>query len=151
MKKKSDNIQQDRIKRFLICNSKMREATLGSEKAFLKLAGNISTAQLQIILAIGDNTPCTMSGLAKVLHFSKANITQMVDRLIYKKYVKKVQSKLDKRVVEVQLLTKGQQVVRLNQEHVEQVAKQWFSKMTDEEQEMMLSFWEKYLNEADKN
>lgn len=136
----------ERIQRFTECNQRMREATLGSEREFLKSAGNISAAQLQLILTIGDNAPCTMSQLAKILDFSKANVTQMVDRLILNKFVEKIRRQDDQRVVEVTLLAKGQKIVVLNKEHVERVAKNWFSKMTEEEQEMMLRMWEKYLD-----
>lgn len=134
----NQKIRDERIQRFVKCNTRMREATLESEREFLKLAGNISAAQLQIILAIGDNAPCTMSQLAKILHFSKANVTQMVDRLIQNKFVKKIRRRDDQRVVEVTLLAKGQKVVTLNRKHVERIAKSWLGNMTDEEQERML-------------
>lgn len=135
----------DKIKRFVRFNSKMREATLESEKAFLKLAGNLSTSQLHIILSIGDHANITMSELAQLLHFSKANITQMVDRLIRNKFVKKIQSKQDKRKMHLALLEKGRKVVRLNQEHVERVAKIWFSKLSEAEQEQMLNVFDRYF------
>lgn len=138
---------EERIKRFVICNTRMREATLESEREFLKLAGNISAAQLQILLAIGENESCPMSQLAKTIHFSKANVTQMVDRLAQKRLVKKIKRRDDQRVIEVILFEKGKKIVNLNKEHVMRVAKSWFSKMTDEEQESMLSMWECYLND----
>jgi DNA-binding MarR family transcriptional regulator len=136
---------EQRVQRFVKLNAMMREATLQSEHEFLKLAGNISPAQLQIILAIGDNLSCTMSRLSKILHFSQANTTQMVDRLIQKKLLKRIRSKEDKRVVFIELLAKGKKIYELNQQHVARTAREWFSKMSEEEQEGMLRFWEKYL------
>lgn len=146
--KKNKKISDSRIQRFVKCNGRIREATLESEREFLKLAGNISAAQLQIVLAVGNHTPCSMSQLANILHFSKANITQMVDRLIQKKFLKKTRRRDDQRVVEVALLARGQKVVDLNREHVERVAKSWFSKMSDEQQEMMLTMLEGFLDDA---
>lgn len=142
---KSKN-QDERIKRFVLCNSKMRERTLESEREFLKLAGDIGPAQLHIILSIGENSPCTMSQLAKILHFSKPNITQMVERLIQKKMVKKIKHATDQRSVEVVLLKKGSQIFDLHQAHVERVAKSWFANMSEPDQEGMLQVWEKYLD-----
>lgn len=49
------------------------------------------------------------------------------------------------RIVNVDLLTKGKKVVELNREHVERIARDWFGKMTDEEQEGMLSIWESFF------
>lgn len=139
------SIFEKRIQRFVICNAKMREATLKSEQAFLELAGDISPAQLQILLAIGEHSPCTMNQLAKILHFTQANMTQMATRLIHKKFIKRTRSKEDQRVVYVQLLTKGEAICKLHRQHVERTAREWFNKMTDEEQELMLTMWEKYL------
>lgn len=136
----------ERIKRFVLCNSKMRERTLESEREFLKLAGNISPAQLHIILSIGENSPCTMSQLAKILHFSKPNITQMIERLIQKKMVKKVKHATDQRSVEVILLSIGKKISDLHKAHVERVAKSWFTNMSEPDQEAMLKTWEKYLD-----
>jgi len=145
MSKANNDILESRIKRFVKLNTKMREATLESEREFLKLAGNISAAQLQLLLAIGDNEPCAMSKLAEIMHFSKSNVTQMVERLIKNRFVKKLRREDDQRIVEVMLLAKGQKIVDLNKAHVERVARDWFSKMTDEEQEGMLTMWEQYL------
>lgn len=58
----------------------MREKTLEAERDFLKLSGDISATQLQILLVFGDKGVCTMNQLANIVHFSKANITQMIDR-----------------------------------------------------------------------
>ena len=140
----TDTLEQ-RIQRFVVCNEKMRIATLKSEREFLKAAGSISTAQLQLILTIGQYEPCTMSSLAEILCFSRANITQMVDRLIRLQMVKKVRSKEDQRVVTVSLLAKGKKIVQLNREHVERVAADWLGDMDDVEQEAMLAMWERHL------
>ncbi len=139
---------QQRIQRFINLNSKMRTVTLKSEQSFLKLAGNISAPQLQLILAIAEYTDCTMSQLAKILHFSQANITQMVDRLINKKYLKRTRSKMDRRIVYVSLLPKAEKIVVLHREHVINFAKDWFKLMTDIEQETMLNLLEKYIEVA---
>lgn len=135
----------ERIKRFVTCNSKIRERTLESEREFLKRAGDMSHAQLHVVLSLAENTPCTMSKLAKILHFSKPNITQMIERLIAKKIVKKIKHATDQRSVEVILLQKGKRISDLHNAHVVRVAKSWFQNMTEAEQEGMLLVWEKYV------
>ena len=145
MSNENQNGMEERIQRFVQVNSRIREATLESEEKFLKMAGNISAAQLQLILTVGENPGCTMSMIANILHFSKANVTQMVDRLIRDKYVKKNKSKIDRRVAQVELLAKGKKIVDLSKEHVERVTKDWFSRMTVHEQEAVLSMLERYF------
>lgn len=143
------NTLQHRVERFTRINTILREQTLESERQFLKLAGNISTAQLQLLLTIGQYHPCTMSKVAKIMHFSQANVTQMIDRLVNKRFVKRSACKQDKRVTYITLLTKGEKVCKLHKEHVQRTAKQWFSKMTESEQEFLLSLWEKTIGEND--
>ena len=63
--------------------------------------------------------------------------------LIEKKFLKRTQSKADKRVFYISLLVKGKKIFDLHAEHVERTAREWFSKMTEEEQEGMLQLWEK--------
>ena len=139
------NVPEQRVQRFVQLNTRMWEATLKSEQEFLKQACNISAAQLQVILAVGQSPSCTMGHLAKILHFSQANVTQMANSLIAKKFLKRQRSKEDRRVVYLNLLEKGQRICKLHREHVERTAREWFAKMPDEDQEMMLQFWEKYL------
>ena len=143
MMNNSQKSLKHRVERFIRLNSQTREATLRSEQEFLKLAGNISAAQLHIILSVGLIPECTMSQLAIKLHFTQANITQMINRLIEKKFLKRTQSKADKRVFYISLLVKGKKIFDLHAEHVERTAREWFSKMTEEEQEGMLQLWEK--------
>lgn len=142
---KKNKKSTERIQRFIACNSKMRERTLDSERAFLKLANNISQAQLHILLSVDENTPCSMSRLAEILRFSKPNITQMMNGLIQKKLVKKIKREDDQRAVDIILLEKGKKIVALYQAHVERVAIEFLESMTDAEQEVMLRMWEKYL------
>lgn len=134
------------IRRFTACNEAMRIATLKSERDFLREAGNISTAQLHIILSIREKGTLMMSELADMLHFTRANVTQLVDKLVDKKYLKRIRSDNDRRVISVSLLAKAKIVAKLYQEHVERTAHDWLSHMSAEEQEGMLSTWEKYLS-----
>jgi len=147
----NDTIKQNKleenIQRFIHCNEKTRELTLESETDLIKQAGNISLPQLQIVLTVGAHEPCTMSDLAKILRLSQANITQLVTRLVDKKYLKRSPSREDRRVTYVVLLAKGKKVIELHDKHVQAFAMKWFDVMTDEEQEIMLSAWERVIKQ----
>lgn len=136
---------ENRIERFIHYNARMREKTLASEQAFLKKAGNISSAQLHVLLSIGENPECTISALAKQLQFSKSNMTQMIDKLIKNSFVRKRKNKLDKRIVDIILLEKGKKICAAHQAHVVRVAKGWFEVMSEDEQMLFLETWKKYL------
>lgn len=131
-----------RIKRFMHLNAVLRQQLLRSEQKFLKTAGGISASQLQMILLLDKYQPCSMSFLSKNLNFSKANISQMVDRLVRDKYLKKIKRHQDQRVVEAVLLTKGENIVALNKQHAKQIASKWFAKVTAAEQLGIIHWFE---------
>ncbi len=134
------------IERFIACNEAMRLATLKSEREFLQEAGNMSNAQLHIILSVFQRKMCTMSELASMLHFTRGNVTQLVDKLVANKFVKRIRSEEDRRLVSITLLEKGNRIAQLHLEHVKRVGADWFKHMAAEEQDVMLSCWEKYLS-----
>lgn len=136
------------IQRFIHCNNKSRELSMESEAEFIKQAGNISLPQLQVVLSVAAHAPCTMSHLAEVMKLSQANITQLVTRLVNNKYLKRIRSKEDRRVVYVDLLSKGKNIIKLHDAHVRNFAKLWFDVMTIEEQEIMLSAWERVIEQS---
>ncbi len=131
-----------RVKRFMHLNAVLRQQLLRAEQKFLKSVGGISASQLQMILLLDKYQPCSMSFLSKNLNFSKANISQMVDRLVRDKYLKKIKRHPDQRVVEAVLLTKGENIVALNKQHAKQIAGKWFAKVTATEQLGIIRWFE---------
>ncbi|MEM9244011.1 MAG: MarR family transcriptional regulator [Pseudomonadota bacterium] len=139
----SKNFPKHLLERFISCNSKIRLATLASEQEFLNLAGKINAAQLQLILAIGTCENCSMKYLAQILGSSPANISQMIKRLQVKKFVSCTRDVTDRRASQVRLLSKGQKIYQAHRQHVLRVTKQWFAKMSHDEQLFFLEIWER--------
>jgi DNA-binding MarR family transcriptional regulator len=132
-----------RIERFLALNEKMRVQTLEAEQAFNEKVNYLSVPQLHAVLTIHRLANCTMSQLADELHMSRGSITQIIDKLIKLKLVKRKPSLEDRRVIFAELTAKGESVVELQKDSIREVCVQIFEKITAKEQEAFLDFFEK--------
>ena len=144
---KKHNVTKDRMERFATFNEEMFEKTAYAEsQAFAKFK-DLSLLQVHVIRLIEYHKPCTMGKLAKSMGLSLGSVTQLIDRLIRKDYVKRVRSTEDRRVVFAELTTKGKRVIKASKKHVDTVAQGVLSKFVESEQEALLDFFEKMIKE----
>ncbi len=140
-------VSNDNLDRFLRLNEQLREATVHSEAQFFAQFKDISILQAHMILTIHFHQPCKMSQIAKSTHLTLGSVTQAIDKLEAKGYVKRVRSSEDRRVVFVDLTTKGQQVVTANEQHVRQVGREAMKKFNATEQKLFLDFFQRMAEE----
>ena len=140
--KKDQNVSQANLERFLQLNEQLRHATAHSETQFFSQFKDISILQAHIILSINFHHPCKMSQIAKSANISLGGMTQLIDKLEDKKYLKRLRSKEDRRVVFIELTAKGRKVVMANEQHVKQVGKEIMQKFTTQEQQQFLDFFQ---------
>lgn len=144
---KKNNVTADRLNRFASVNEEMFEKTAYAEsQAFVKFK-DLSLLQVHVIRLIEYHKPCTMGKLAKSMGLSLGSVTQLIDRLMKKGYVKRVRSTEDRRVVFAELTAKGKKVIKASKMHVDTVAQGVLSKFTQSEQEALLEFFERMVKE----
>jgi len=68
---------------------------------------NISSAQLNCLLAIHENGPMAPSQIAKLIMINSSTITGIIDRLEHKGLVKRLRISNDRRVITVELTKIG--------------------------------------------
>lgn len=141
--KKIYTVTKPNLERFLQINEQLREATAHSETKFYAEFKDISILQAHIILSINFHRPCKMSQIAKSANLTLGSVTQIIDKLESKRYVKRQRSKEDRRVVFVELTEKGYKVVTANEHHVKQVAKEVMQKFSQDEQRLFLDFFQR--------
>ncbi len=71
----------------------------------------ITVASYQYLFAISDHKRITVTKLSEIVNVKKASVTQMIDSLMRKDYVKKVKSINDKRSSLIELTDKGRMIV----------------------------------------
>ena len=140
---KHHNVSQSNLELFLKLNEQFRHATAHSETQFFSQFKDISILQAHVILGINYLHPCNMSQIAKSSNLSLGGVTQLIDKLEGKKYLKRVRSKQDRRVIYIELTSRGKKVVRANEQHVMQVGEKMMRKFTLQEQKQFLNFFKR--------
>lgn len=128
---------------FVAINEQLREATAHSEAEFFAQFKDISILQAHIILSVNYHHPCKMGQIAKSANLTMGSVTQIIDKLEQKKYLKRQRSTQDRRVVYVELTAKGRKVVVANEQHVKQVGQEIMQKFTPYEQQQFLDFFQR--------
>lgn len=138
-------VSSERIERFVRVNEEIREYTAYAEGQFYLNFKDLSLMQAHVLNIINFNRPCTMSQIAKVTSLTMGSVTQIVDKLVSKKYVKRVHSKEDRRIIYAELMAKGKKVIQATQGHVRMVSADILSKFTEKEQEQMLNLFQRMV------
>lgn len=103
-------------KLFLIYNLAMK---LEKEKLSNSQFNDISVNDLHVIHIISLRKDITISQIAKLMAVSKPALTGNIDKLEKRGYIKRVPSKIDRRVINIALTKKGRLLCRLhNKVHV---------------------------------
>ena len=140
---KKYKVNPENLDLFLLVNEQLRQATAHAETQFFSQFKDISILQAHIILSINFNKPCKMSEIAKNANLSLGGMTQLIDQLEKKKYVKRVRSTQDRRVVFIELASKGHKVVKANEQHVKHVGLNIMQKFNAKEQARFLEFFQR--------
>ncbi|NQT00357.1 MAG: MarR family transcriptional regulator [Candidatus Omnitrophica bacterium] len=87
----------------------MREFTREQKNILSK--GELNIPQVVVLELLAGRSPCQMNELAKSLNLSMSAATAIVDKMVALRLVKREHSNLDRRVVNVTILSKGKQDV----------------------------------------
>jgi DNA-binding MarR family transcriptional regulator len=143
MTTKKSTVSPAFVKRFMTVNEQVFAKTAYSESHAYAQFKDLSLMQVNTIRLIEHYKPCTMSTLAKSMGLTMGSVTQLIDRLIERKYVKRIRSTEDRRVVYAELTAKGKKVIQATRQQVEDFANDMLSKFTTEEQENILDVFER--------
>ncbi len=141
------NVTKERIDCFAAINEEMFEKTAYVESQAYSKFKDLSLLQVYVIRLIEYHKPCAMGKLAKSTGLSLGSVTQLIDRLIRKDYVKRIRSTEDRRIVFAKLTTKGKKVIKASKKHVNIVAMDVLSKFTESEQKELLNFFDIMIRE----
>ncbi len=78
---------------------------------------DVTVAQLHVLKIVNDRGCCKMSEISNSLKVTMGNITSMVDRLIKQNLVKRYSDPKDRRVVNISLTKKGENMVKKIHQH----------------------------------
>ena len=96
-------------------------------KAFFSLYSfpeGLNPTHLQAMIYLDHNGPSSMSQISHILQLEKGSFTPVAKKLIELGYIEKNQSEIDKRIYELNLIPKGQDLVQhFKTEHMQYINK----------------------------
>jgi DNA-binding MarR family transcriptional regulator len=115
-----------------------------NDAELLASLGNLNMQELNVINIIGDKGFCTMSEIAKQASLSMSSITVIVDKLVKVKFVRRIRSEEDRRIVLGELTAEGSAIYQAQIEHMHKVIHKLLGVLTQQEQENMLKIFHKF-------
>lgn len=115
------------------------------EEKAIKSTGidNLSITEIHTIDAIGTEGNKTMGEIANNLRITVGTLTTAINRLIKKGYVERKRIEEDRRVVLVNLTSKGEEVYKVHQVFHEEMICAMLSNFSDEEEQVLSKSLEK--------
>lgn len=110
---------------------------------------NLSRPQMELLTSL-EQKPRTTSALAKEFAVSASAVSQMVDQLIEKKLVERVEDPNDRRVTNIQLSNGGEELFSAIYEKFLKHLEQKFSSVSIKEIEVLLSTIDKITSDVAK-
>ena len=104
---------------------------------------DLSVTEMHIIEAIGLDREMTMTEVARDLEITVGTLTTAINRLIKKEYVERRRIEEDRRVVLVNLTSKGEEVYKVHQVFHEEMICAMLSNFSDEEEQVLSKSLEK--------
>jgi DNA-binding MarR family transcriptional regulator len=98
---------------------------------------NLKTMELYILMYIGMKSSKKMSELAKTFSIAKSNVTVLVDAMEKKRFLRRVRDAGDRRVVKVELTSKGKETFELTVKNFEKVIDAVMKKIPEEDLEVI--------------
>jgi DNA-binding MarR family transcriptional regulator len=143
----NEQVTITRAEEFAVIINKLRQRFHQEEIDFLKRTKCLSIVQLDVLLIIAMQQPCTMGQVAKkVPSLSLSSITVIVDKLVKTNFVKRIRCEEDRRVVRVELTREGKELYEAHREMINSISVRLLNQLTEDEQEGLLVAYRKIIS-----
>lgn len=129
--------------RFVTSMLRFVNAVKGESAACSEICGGFNEKELQVIVFVGQNTDAKMTDISENLNSPLSTLTSVVDKLVEKKFLTRVHSVEDRRVVNVTLTPKGKNSYKTFLNRRDNMAEKVLSLYTREEQGVFIGFLDK--------
>jgi len=117
-----------------------------SEKFLLSGRMELNQREVLAIRYLGQQEKLTMSELAKALRAAYSTTTSIVDKLSARKYVERIRSNADRRVIFVRLTETGEMILKEHIAAYEQLVRQMARNLDDREEQTLISLIRKTIS-----
>ena len=136
-------VKENTKERFVSAMVKFVNAVKGESEVCSEVCGGFNEKELQVIVFVGENTNVKMTDISGNLNSPLSTLTSVVDKLVDKKFLTRVHSAEDRRVVNVSLTSKGKNAYKTFLNRKDNMAEKVLSLYTIDEQAVFIEFLNK--------
>lgn len=118
-------------------------AVKNESESCAELCGNLTEKELLILALVGENQNVKMSDIADNLNAPLSTLTSIVDKLVERKYLARVHSDEDRRVVNVTLAKDGKDAFKLLKKRKDEMSEKVLSMYNSNEQKFFIEYLDK--------
>jgi DNA-binding MarR family transcriptional regulator len=100
-------VKEDIKDQFVTSMLRFVNAVKGESEVCSEICGGFNEKELQVVVFVGQHTSVKMTDISEKLNSPLSTLTSVVDKLVQKKFLTRVHSDEDRRVVNVALTVKG--------------------------------------------
>ena len=108
-----------------------------------KCLADFTQTEVEILKFLHNKNNTPMKLIADYLHIKPSSATPVIDNLVKKGYIKRVQKKGDRRVVYVELTTKGLKALQEKYKNIHKTISKIFGKLRDKEKKELIKIFDK--------
>lgn len=136
-------VKEDTKDRFVSTMLKFVNAVKGEAEVCSEICGGFNEKELQVIVFVGQHTNVKMTDISENLNSPLSTLTSIADKLVERKFLKRVHSVEDRRVVNVTLTPKGKNAYKIFVNRKDIMAEKVLSLYTIDEQGVFIEFLDK--------
>ena len=100
-------VKEDIKDKFVTSMLRFVNAVKGESEACSEICGGFNEKEMQVVVFVGQHTSVKMTEISENLNSPLSTLTSVVDKLVERKFLTRVHSDEDRRVVNVALTVKG--------------------------------------------
>jgi DNA-binding MarR family transcriptional regulator len=136
-------VKEDIKDRFVSTMLRFVNAVKGESDVCSEICGGFNEKELQVVVFVGQLTSVKMTDISENLNSPLSTLTSVVDKLVEKKFLTRVHSDEDRRVVNVALTVKGKNSFKTFLHRKDLMAENVLSKYNATEQANFIEYLEK--------
>jgi DNA-binding MarR family transcriptional regulator len=133
-------LKEEIKKRFVTSMLRFVNAVKGESEACSEICGGFNEKEMQVVVFVGQHTNVKMTELSENLNSPLSTLTSVVDKLVEKKFLTRVHSDEDRRVVNVALTVKGKNSFKTFLHRQDAMAEKILSQYTPAEQANFIEY-----------
>lgn len=106
-----------------------------AQNSIPKIDISITPLHYEILLLLDDEGPLQMLEIGKRLQIAKAQVTQLINKLVESQLVERSANSTDRRIINISLTENGKRTLTEHRRHSIAIVKEMISDISDEEME----------------